>query len=196
MAKRNRLKRYVTFIDFSRAYDRVRRHILFRVVQRLGCGSLMLADLIVVYTHTESVLGTTVILLTIGVFIIFVDDLIRIIKAGCGLDGFLQRLHMLVLMDDTVIMATRKSSMLGKLTLLQNYCVEYGMQVYQSKTQFFVVYGGARDSEALVAGDLRVEYCDSCVYLGSTFTVMAHCLPLSRPTPVPRYLRYSSLSLL
>ena len=44
---------------------------------------------------------------------------------------------MLVLMDVTVIMATCKSSMFEKLTLLQNYCVEYGMQVYQSKTQFF-----------------------------------------------------------
>ena len=86
MAKRNRLKLYVTFIDFSRAYDGVPRHILFRAVQRLGCGSVMLAALIAVYTHTESVLGTTVILLTIGVrqgsptscllLIIFVDDLI------------------------------------------------------------------------------------------------------------------------
>ena len=97
MARRKRLKLYVTFIDFSQAYDRVPRHILFRVLQRLGCGSVMLAALIAVYTHTESVLGTAVILLTMGVrqgsptssllFIIFVD-LIRIIKPGCGFDVF------------------------------------------------------------------------------------------------------------
>ena len=102
---------------------------------------------------------------------------------------------MLVFMGDTVIMVTCRSIMLEKLVVLQNYCLEYGMKVNQSKTKFFVVCGGAGDSEALVAGELRVEYCDSYVYLGSTFTCDGSCLPLSRPTPAPRYLMYSSLSL-
>ncbi len=180
MAKRKRLKFYVTFIDFSQPYDRVPRHILFRVLQRLRCGAVMLAALGAAYTHTESVFGTAVILLTMGVrqgsptscllFIIFVDDLIRIIKARCGLDGFLQWLPVLKLMDDTVLMATCRESMLRKLALLQNYCEEYGMQVNQSKTRFCVVCGSREDSEALVAGELRVERCDSYVYLGFIFT--------------------------
>lgn len=62
------------------------------------------------------------------------------------------------------------------------------MLVHQSKNNFFV-----RDSEALVTGELRVEYCDSCVYLSSTLTSDdSQCLPLSRTTPAQRYLMYSS----
>lgn len=52
MAKRKRLKLYVAFTDFLQAHDRVPCHILCRVLQHLGCGSVMLAALITVYTHT------------------------------------------------------------------------------------------------------------------------------------------------
>ncbi len=98
MVNRKRLKLFVTFVDFSQAYDRVPRHVLFRVLQQLGCGSVMLCALVAIYTLTESVIGTSVILIIMGVrrgsptscllIIIFVDELIKIIKGGCGPDGF------------------------------------------------------------------------------------------------------------
>lgn len=40
MAKRKRLKLFVTFINFFTAYDLVPRSTLFHVLRRLGCGSL------------------------------------------------------------------------------------------------------------------------------------------------------------
>lgn len=98
MGKRKRLKLYVTFKDFSQAYDKLPQHILFRVLQRLGCGSVIFATLIAVFTFTETALETAVIFLTMGVrqgsptscllFIIFVGDLIRIMEPGCGFDVF------------------------------------------------------------------------------------------------------------
>ena len=92
MARRKKLKLFITFVDFSQAYDRVPRHVLFRVLQRLGCGAVMLSALVAIYTLTESWLGPVTIVLTMGVrqgsptscllFIIFVDDLIRLVKEG------------------------------------------------------------------------------------------------------------------
>ncbi len=36
-------KLFVTFINFSQAYDLVARHMLVRILKRLGCGTVMLA---------------------------------------------------------------------------------------------------------------------------------------------------------
>ncbi len=132
------------------------------------------------YIVTESLVGTTVVLITLGVrqgsptscllFIILVNDLIRLMKEGCGHDGVLQWLHIFVLMDDTVLLPTTRANMMRKVFLLQDYCTEYGMKVNQSKTKFFVISGSERDREPLVVGDLVVEHCDAYVYLGSPFT--------------------------
>ncbi len=118
---------------------------LFRVLQRLGCGSVMLCALVAIYTLTESVLGTSVVLISMRVrqgsqtscllFILFVAELIKIMKGGCSPDGFLQWLHILVLMDDTVLMSTTRYNMM-KVSLLQDYCSEYGVMINQSKIKF------------------------------------------------------------
>ena len=170
MARRKKLTLFVTFVDFSQAYDRVPRHTLFRVLQRLGCGSVMLCAIVAMYTVTQSWIGTALVLITLGVrqgsptscllFIILVDDLIRLIKNGCDHDGFLQWLHVLVLMDDTVLLSTTRRNMEVKLTLLQNYCNDYGMLINQSKTKFFVIHGNEADSEPLVVNELVVKHCD------------------------------------
>lgn len=98
------------------------------------------------------------------------DDLIRIIKEGCGHDGFLAWLHILVLMDDTVLLSTTRNNMINKVTLLQKYCLDYGMKVNQSKTKFFAISGSETDREPLMVDGLEVKHCNSYVYLGSPFT--------------------------
>ena len=87
LAKKKKKKLFVTFIDFSQAYDLVPRHILIRILKRLGCGAVMLAVIAAMYSVTESVIGTAVFTVTMGVrqgsptscllFVLYVNDLIK-----------------------------------------------------------------------------------------------------------------------
>ena len=180
LAKRKKLPLFITFVDFSQAYDRVPRNTLFCMLKRLGCGAVMLAALIAMYHATRSIIGTAVITATVGVrqgsptscflFVLFVNDLIKLIKDNCGLDGFLMWLHVLVLMDDTVILSTSRNGMMNKLGFLNQFCQNNGMKVNMSKTKFFAINAGMIEREPFRVGDLTVSWCDRYVYLGSVFT--------------------------
>lgn len=52
MARRKKLSLYVIFIDFSQAYDMVPKEILFRVLQRIGCETVMLGAIAAMYHLT------------------------------------------------------------------------------------------------------------------------------------------------
>ncbi len=71
--------------------------------------------------------------------ILFRDDVIVIIREGNVYDSFVPWLHILVLMDNMVLLSPPQNGMLRTLTQLQNDCTYYGMAVSQSKTKFFVI---------------------------------------------------------
>ena len=180
MARKKKEKLFVVFVDFTQAYDLVPRGMLFKVLKRLGCGAVMLAALIAIYRVTNSIIGTAIITTTIGVrqgsstscllFILYINDLIKLIKTNCNPDGFLSWLHILVLMDDTVLLATTRESIVHKISLLKQYCDTYGMRINVGKTKFFVICGTAHDSRTIELDGLIVEPCTQYVYLGSIFT--------------------------
>ena len=135
-------------MDFSQAYDRVPRFMLFCVLKRLGCGMVMLSALVAMYQVTQSVIGAAIITAAIGVrqgsptscllFVIYINDLIKMLKEGCSSDGFLSWLHVLVMMDDTVLLSTSREGMKKKLSILDQYCMTYGMKVNMKKTKFLL----------------------------------------------------------
>ncbi len=106
----------------------------------------MLAALTAIYAVAESVLGAVVISVTLGVhqgsptscqlFIIYVNDLIKMIKDGAGVEGFLSWLPILVLMNDTALVATTLPNMIKKITLVKKYCDEYGMEMNLAEANF------------------------------------------------------------
>ncbi len=179
-ARKKKSKLFVTFVDFATVYDRVPRAVLFIILKRLGCGAVMLAALVSMYTVTQSIIGTAVVTAVIGVrqgsptscllFIIFVNDLIALIKSNSGTDGFLMWLHMVVLMDDTVILSTTRHGMEQKLILLNQYCQENGMLVNNMKTKFFALNCSPEEQAPFIMGGMVVEWCNKYVYLGSLLT--------------------------
>ncbi len=157
----------------------VPRGVLLDVLERLGCGVTMLLAVVAVYRCANSVSGTTLISVAIDVlqgsptscilFVIVVNDLIRLIKENCDMDGFLAWLHVLVLMDDTVLLFTNRRNMIEKIRLLNQFCVSHQMKINESKLIFFVINGADRDKESLQVDDVNVRACHRYVYLGSHF---------------------------
>ena len=115
----------------------------------------MLFALVSMYHITRSVLGTVIVTAICGVrqgsptsgflFILFVDSLIKMFKSRCQDDSFLQWLHALMLMDDTVILATTRERLQEKLNVLDDFCKTHGMVINQSKTKFMAINGDPID---------------------------------------------------
>ena len=149
LAKSKKKKLYVLFIDFSKAYDKVPRNKMIEYMKSIGCGRIMLLTLKNMYKNTVNILNSIKIDTSSGVrqgsptscllFIIYVDKMVRMIKDAVPVDGFLRNLHVLMLMDDTVILATSREACLRKLDAVLSYCREYGMELNIKKTKFFVV---------------------------------------------------------
>ncbi len=100
-------------------------------------------------------------------FIIFVNDLIALIKGNSGTDGFLMWLHIAVLMEYTVLLSTTRHGMEQKLILLNQYCQENGMLVNNMKTKFFALNCSPEEQASFIVGGMVVEWCNKYVYLGS-----------------------------
>ena len=60
-------------------------------------------------------------------------------------DGFLGGLHALLLMDDTVIIATNRISCEAKLKIVLKYCEEFGISINVKKTKLYVINGSSDD---------------------------------------------------
>ena len=172
---------FVAFIDFSKAYDRVPRMYLLNLLKKLGCGRVMLAALASMYKVTKFVLWVTLITATLGVkqgspsscflFTLFVDELVRHMKELPD-DGLLEWLHLLVLMDDTVIMATSHEKLCEKLNVLAQWCNQSGMVINEEKTQYMSFNSPIKHPILLQthAGLVTVKQCTEYTYLGCVIT--------------------------
>ena len=66
-AMESKSKLYVLFIDFSKAYDRVDRRKMIDILKRMGCGSIMLLAIIMLYRCTQFILKSAIIIANQGV---------------------------------------------------------------------------------------------------------------------------------
>ena len=137
---------FIALIHFYKAYDRVPRNYLLTLFKSLGCGIVMLTALTSLFSETQFNLGATLITAVMGVkqgspttcfrFILFADEFIRLVKERSGIDGFLKWFHLLMLMDDTVLIAISRKRLIEKLNLLVLWCNKSGMVINEDKNQF------------------------------------------------------------
>ena len=133
-------------------------------------------------SHEDGYLGADTLSTTIGVrqgaptasflFTMFVNPLIRSLKLvkECLPGGFLQALHCLMLMDDTVILATSRGRCIEKLDRLVNFCTDSGMVMNTKKTKLMVINGPNADRQCISCHGSVIDQCDKYVYLGAMFT--------------------------
>ena len=144
----------------------------------------MLTALTSLFDVTQFILGSTIITAVLGVkqgsptscflFILFVDEFIRLVKSTVDDDGFLKWLHMLMLMDDTVIFATSRERLCQKLDVLVQWCNKSGMVINEDKTQFMAIGAQACDKVPILLrlhhGLVKVKHCAEYKYLGAIIT--------------------------
>ena len=96
--------------------------------------------------------------------------MVRMIKGAIAHDGFLGMLHALLLMDDTVVLATSREMCERKLNVVVQYCNDFGMKINTKKTKFFVINGQERDTAPLMVDDIQICYSTQYLYLGAWFS--------------------------
>ena len=102
-------------------------------------------------------------------FVIYLNVLATMLKL-LGNDSFLLDVHALMLMDDTVLLASTREKIIEKFTILMSFCEKYGMVVNELKTQMMVINGVAADRYDFTVSGVVVKNTSTYIYLGSPFT--------------------------
>ena len=174
IARKQKYPLYILFVDFEKAYDRVDRKKLIKLLRNMGCGATMTSAIKNTIDTTTSFIGSLQIEAEAGVrqgspsscflFTTYVNPMVRMIK-DYGEDGWLERLHLLLLMDDTVLLSTTRDGIVWKFQKVLDYCAQFNMKVNEKKTKLLCV--NVTEPHPLNFGDMTIQCCESYVYLGN-----------------------------
>ncbi len=163
-------------MDFEKAYDKVSRQKLLTFLAEQGCGAQFLSAIANILKDTDNIIGFNSFKATAGVYqggatscslcTFYVNAIIRKVKEF-GPDGFLYMVHLLMLMDDTVIFATSRRGLEQKVALLMETTVALHMLCHPVKSKFMTV--NTSDTEPFIINGITctILYTDSYLYLGS-----------------------------
>ena len=165
---------FIGVVDYQKAYDKVKRFALLERLHKKGCGTVFLMAISAALVCSSGLIGSQLFNTSAGVrqgassscplFVFFIDATIEAINSY-GTDGWLDTLHCLLLMDDTVIFATSKAALEAKLKLLKKSADKLGMEIHPTKSKFLVI--NSDDKSPIVIDSVIVSYTDLYLYLGS-----------------------------
>ena len=177
IARKTRNTLYVTFIDYQKVYDRVNRLKLIQYIDSRGCGSIFLRAL--QHSMTSSgVLGNDTFTTNSGVkqghstscnsFTGYISTRRLTQSSHVVADSWLGDIHILLLMDDTVILASSREKMTNKLQKLKCATDDIGMVFHPTKCQFLTV--NSNDTAPFELGRChnkphKLIYLPGCPYL-------------------------------
>ena len=174
IARKSKQTLYVTFVDFQKAYDIVNRQLLFQRLDQAGCGTKFLNAIMASMQKSKGAIGQSSFEITSGVrqggctscslFTFFIDPIIDSVALD-GPDGWLQNLHTLLLMDDTVIFSTSREKMISKLIHVKNCTDELRMIIHPNKSQYLTV--NINDNTPISIDNLIIHPTSEYVYLGT-----------------------------
>jgi hypothetical protein len=182
---------YVAFIDFEKAYDKVCRGLMWRVLEGMGVHGAMLGTLRDMYasvrlqvraggelgepfaSHVGVKQGCPLSPLLFG---LFMDRLEPWLEAQCPTEGAAlagQLVRALLYADDVALVATSPGGLQSLLNALDRFCQDNGMVVNRKKSQVVVFGsrfpGGARAPRSWCCGALELERVPGYLYLGLWF---------------------------
>ena len=178
IARKCKFPLYIGYVDYMKAYDKVRRNVLLDMLYRAGCGTIFLMAIAASLVNCSGLIGGKIFETSAGVrqgastscplFTFFIDATITAVCA-LGPDGWLENLHILLLMDDTVIFATSRASLLAKLRVLKQKADELGMEIHPTKSKFMST--DSSDTSPIVIDSVIMSHTNTYVYLGAVISM-------------------------
>ena len=187
-AKRFKEKLFMIAIDFDGAFDRVCRSLLIRKLCLFGAGTVFVACLASIYMSTDNIIFCSSVHVTYKLFsgikqglplstllfLLYINDVFDYLgqlydNGKCTLDV----LHILIHADDATILIRDRTTAIGKLKSMLDYCKLNHIICQFSKCEFLVVNGESGDDEPLPFGNETLRNVDHILLLGSHLTSIA-----------------------
>ena len=150
IARKTKLPLYLAFIDYAKAYDKVDRVKLLRYLDQKGCGTKFLMAIKSSLLGSSGKIDEQLFPTSAGVrqgaatscplFTAFIDPTVQALK-DFGYDGWLGNIHALLLMDNTVVIASSWYNMTTKLDLLFSSATDIRMVINPAKSKYIAVNG-------------------------------------------------------
>ena len=187
--KQQNLSTFVAYIDFSKAYDRINRGLLWSKLDKMGISPKFMLALKSLYRNVKSSVKINGVLsewfdVNVGLkqgclispqlFNLYINDLITDIQnLGLGVPIDEEKISILLYADDIALVATNEIDLQQMLSVLHNWCMKWKMKVNPSKTQVMHFRRGpsvTRSQFKFVCGNDQIQTVDKYRYLGLIFT--------------------------
>ena len=186
LTKQANVSLFIGFFDLAKAFDKVSRPLLLKSLIRLDIGTSIFYAIKSMYSVTRCVLKSGQKLSDIftthsGIkqgapssvilFIIFMDQFIDDLQKKCIKENILGDLHILLHVDDTIIVSTRQGPFTEKCNTLIGLFHEKRLALNLKKSGFLVInpkHMNDRNDIKLKSGWLT--YTENFIYLGSVFS--------------------------
>lgn len=175
---------YVAFIDFSKAYDSIPRHILWEKLKLSGvCGRLYNA-IISLYGTVKSCVRINGIsmdffdvkcglkqgcLLSPLLFNLYINDLVHEMKQlNVGVEIGDEKICVLMYADDVILFANNEEELQSLLSCLALWCDRNGLKINKDKSKIihFRRPASQRSNFVFSCGDIHLDYTHQYKYLG------------------------------
>ena len=186
--KQQRKSTFACFVDFSKAYDRIDRRLLWTKLETLGLHGNILRTLKQLYTGYKCCVRLNGIstdyfdvlcglkqgcILSPLLFNIYINDLVDTLnRSGCGIKLDNDRISCLLYADDIALLAENEKDLQDMLDIVHTWCCKWKMKINYDKTQIvhFRPDSRPRSASLFVCGDKTVQLTDKYKYLGLIFT--------------------------
>ena len=185
--KRERRRGYFAFLDIEKAYDRVNRDILCKVLSKCGVSEKVVRIIGSMYAETRAkyVLGdieTEWVYSKRGVrqgcilspllFSLYTEELILKVKQmGFGMEVGDERLCILMYADDVIIMSENGEELQSMLNTVLRYSLDFCVKFSEDKSKVVVINGMEGEIDKVwKLGDICVKRAKEYKYFGVTVT--------------------------
>ena len=196
---KRKLNTFAVFIDFSKAYDRINRDLLWHKLSVLGVNGKMLNSLKSLYEHVQCTVRVNGCysdwfdvhaglkqgcVLSPLLFNAFVNDLIHAIRSlNCGVPfDEDDSVSILLYADDIVLLSDNEEKLQTMLDCLNDWCHAWGLTINfnKSKAMHFRTPSASKTEYLFLCGDSHLELVTQYIYLGVLFTEHLNFMLMSK----------------